>query len=451
MSISSLMGASRVALSAYQSAIETTARNISNVGNTDYVRRRTDVGALISPNGGLGFREQDHIDRLESGFIQRQLWNKNQHLGRHEADELIYSQIESVFNEPGSSGLSSMMSEFWNSWNDLANDPESNTARAMVKDKGILLSNTFVRLDSDLNNMQKEIGYDLEDTIKEINVLMNQIQSINEKVSTNYSYDLADARDAAISRLSQLINIDVTERSDHIVSISTSGNISVPLVNTSSINELNATIEAHAKYNTTNVSFSEGGSISSITGGKLGSLLEIYNSSIPDYSNEIDALATAIGTEVNDVHQLGYNLENGTGISFFDPEVSGASSLSVSTAIIYDPHLIATSSNPDESGNASIASRIADLQNVNLLRGEKFSDHYNSIVSKVGSKVQESSFLKDSQGIVIDSLKNRRDSISGVSLDEEMSNLVKYQQAYQAASRMISVADELIQSVMALI
>ncbi len=199
------------------------------------------------------------------------------------------------------------------------------------------------------------------------------------------------------------------------------------------------------------MSFSEGGSISSITGGKLGSLLEIYNSSIPDYSNEIDALATAIGTEVNDVHQLGYNLENGTGISFFDPEVSGASSLSVSTAIIYDPHLIATSSNPDESGNASIASRIADLQNVNLLRGEKFSDHYNSIVSKVGSKVQESSFLKDSQGIVIDSLKNRRDSISGVSLDEEMSNLVKYQQAYQAASRMISVADELIQSVMALI
>ncbi len=451
MSISNLMGTSRVALTAYQSAIETTARNISNVGNTDYVRRRTDVGALISPSSGLGFREQDHIDRLESGFIQRQLWNKNQHLGQHETDELIYSQIESLFNEPGSSGLSSMMSEFWNSWNDLANDPESNTARAIVKDKGILLSNTFSRLDSDLNNMQKEIGYDVEGTVKEVNLLLNQIQNINEKVSTNYSYDLADSRDAAISKLSELINIDVTERSDHIVSISTGGDISVPLVNTNFTNDLKVTIQAHTAYYSTIVSFSEGGSIGSITGGKLGSLLEVHNNSIPNYLNEIDALAIAIGTEVNDVHQSGYNLDNDTGINFFDPKVSGASDFSVSTAILEDPHLIASSSRPDESGNGSIATRIADLQNVNLLRDEKFSDHYNSIISEVGSKVQESSFLRDSQRIVIDSLKNRRDSISGVSIDEEMSNLVKYQQAYQAASRMISVADELIQSVMALI
>ena len=94
MSISNIMGSSRVALSAYQSAIATTSKNISNVGNPDYVRRRADIGALISPTSGLGFRESDSVDRIESGFIQRQLWYKNQFLGKYETDEMIYSQIE---------------------------------------------------------------------------------------------------------------------------------------------------------------------------------------------------------------------------------------------------------------------------------------------------------------------------------------------------------------------
>jgi len=445
------MGTSRIALSAYQTAISTTSKNISNVGNPDYVRRRADLGSLISPTSGLAFGEEGNIERLESGFIQRQLWYKTQFVGRHQTDEMVYSQIETVFNEPTSSGLSSMMGEFWNSWNDLANDPDSNTAKAIVKDKGVLLSNTFNQLAIDLQTMQREVGDDVGDTADKVNTLLNEIKTINETMGSGYSYDMADARDAAISKLSKLINISVTENSDHKVNITTGGNTLVPLVSGDFINELEYHVPPFQENYAVELSFSEGGPSSAISGGILGSLLEAQESSIPSYLQQVDALAVAISREVNEVHKSGFNLADVTGLDFFNPDVSGAASMGVHEDIIDDPMLIATSDAASEAGNGNIANTISDLQNDYGINGIKFSDYYNSIISEVGSKVQEASFLRNSQEMVVATLQNHRDSISGVSLDEEMSNLIKYEQAYQAASRMISVADELIQTVLNLI
>jgi len=451
MSISTIMGTSRIALSAYQTAIATTSQNISNVGNQDYVRRRADVGSLISPNKGYGYRQEDNIERIESGFIQRQLWYKNQYLGRYGTDELMYAQVETLFNEPSNAGLSSMMSEFWNSWNDLGNDPESNTARAIVKDKAVLLSNTFNQLSRDLTTMGSEVGDDISDTVAEVNRLLNDIRSLNEEMSGGYSYDLADSRDGAITKLSKLMNIEVTESTDHVVSITTGGNILVPLVNNNFINTLEARVPRFSDYETATVSFSEGGSVGAITGGTLGSLLDVQNDSIPAYLAELDKLAIAISTEVNAVHNTGYNLSDVTGIDFFDPNTTSAGTFSLNQDILDDTTLIASSTNPDEAGNGDIANTISNLQNGYYIDNLKYSDFYGTLISEVGSKVQEAGFLRSSQEMVVAAIQNQRDSISGVSLDEEMSNLIKYEQAYQAASRMIAVADELMQSVLNLI
>ncbi len=451
MSVSNILGSSRVILSAYQTAIDTTARNISNADNPDYVRRRVDIGSILSPVSGLAFSEKDHIDRLESGFIQNQLWYKNQFLGRYSTDELVYSQVESIYNEPTNSGLSSVMNEFWNSWSDLANDPENNTARSIVKDKGVLLSRTFNQVSTDLHNMQREIGYDIQDTVRDVNKLLNEIKSFNEQVGVNFSYDLADARDAAIGNLSKIINIDVSEDIDNIVSITTGGNTLVPLVNGDFVNEMTATVANFSDLYNVNVSFSEGGSIASITGGSLGSLLEVHNDSLPGFLQDLDTLAVSIAEEVNDIHKTGYNLGNITGVDFFDSNVENAATFEVNSNITSNPYLIATSSSTDEAGNGEIATNIADLQNATTIRNGKFSDYYNSMISEVGSHVQEAKFLRMSQEMVVQSLQNQRDSISAVSMDEEMTNLIKYEQAYQAAARLIAVADELIQSVLTLL
>ena len=451
MPISDLMGASRIALSAYQSAIATTSKNISNVDNPNYVRRRADIGALLSPIAGLNFNEKDNVDRLGSGFIQEQLWHKNQFAGKYETDELIYSQMESLFNEPGESGLSSIMEGFWNAWSDLANDPESSTAKAIVRDKGVLLTNTFSQVSTDLKNLQTQVGNSIVDTVRQVNNLLHQIKSINERVGVNYSYDLADTRDKAVTELSKLINIDVSENTDNIVSISTGGDVLVPLVNGDFVNELTATTDPYADSFNVTVAFSEGGAIGAVTAGELGALMDIHNTSIPDYLDSLDTLATGMADAINAVHKTGYTLDDETGINFFNADVTGVGSFTMNSDIVNDSGKIATSSSPSEAGNGEIAATISDLQNGYNIQSMKFSDYYTSLLSEVGSNVQEARFLRSSQDKIMQTLQNQRDSISGVSIDEEMANLIKYEQAHQAASRMIAVADELIKSVLALL
>ena len=451
MPISSLMGSSRVALSAYQSAIGTTSKNISNVGNPDYVRRRADVGSLISPTSGLAFREEDNIARLESGFIQRQLWYKNQFLGKYETDELVYSQIETLFNEPTNSGLASMMGEFWNAWNDLGNDPDSPIARTIVKDKGSLLANTFNQLSTDLNNMAVEVASDMRDTVEQVNNILHEIHTINETIAANFSYDLADSRDAALTKLSKIMNIEVHENADHQVSVSTGGSILVPLISGDFVNTLDLEVPKFSDYYKLEVSFSESGDPKAISGGALGSMIDVQNDRIPEILDELDNLAVTLASKVNELHSSGFDLNDNTGQNFFSDSVESAASFKVHDDILDDPNLIASSDIASEAGNGNMAIAISDLQNGLHIEGVKFTDYYSSTLSTVGSRVQEANFLRISQEKVVSSIQNHRDSISGVSLDEEMSNLIRYEQAYQAASRMISVADELVQSVLNLI
>jgi len=452
-SISSLMGITRIAMSAYQTAIDTTARNIANVDNEAYSRRRASISQLVTPssrNSGSGLG-QEGIERIREHFVQNQLWYKKQNLGKNETDELIFSQIEKTFGEPSESGLTNILTQFWNSWNDLANDPESSTARTIVKDRAILLSNTFKQIASDLHNLQEEIGYDIQDRVDTINGLLSQIREINTYSGPNMTYDLLDQRDKAIDDLSQLININVSEDSEGMVRITTGGNMLVPLVSGDFINPIETRVARFSELYQVDVSFAQGGQVEAITGGELGSLLSIHNDYLPSYLNDLDTMAVELSQAVNAVHQTGYNLDNATGKNFFSPNVGNALTFELDASIYADPTLIASSAYAGEAGDGTIAQQISDLQFANTVEAQKIGDYYNSLISNVGDRVQEAKFLKSNHEMVIQSLENQRDSVSAVSLDEEMTNLVRYEQAYEAASRMIKVVDDLMQTVINLI
>jgi len=455
MGISSLMGITRIAMSAYQNAIDTTARNIANVDNTAYARRRADVGTMVSPNAnrnaGIGVDASNGISRIKESFVQNQLWYKQQSLGKNETDELVFSQIERTFGEPSDSSLSNVLGHFWNAWNDLANDPESSTARTIVKDRAVLLARTFNQVSADLGNLQREIGYDIEDRVVQVNNLLDQIREINGYGGPAMTFDLLDQRDHAIDALSKLININVSEDENHVVSISTGGNVLVPLVSGDFINHLKTSVPPFSEIFQVNVAFEEGGSLAAVSGGELGSLLAVHNGYLPDYLEQVDELAASVASEVNALHSTGYNLDNATGTLFFNDDIEDAASMTVSDTILNDPTLIASSDAIAEPGNGRIAQAISDLRYERITHGEKASDYYDSLISSVGSRVQEAQFLRSNQEVVIQALENQRDSVSGVSIDEEMTNLVRYQQAYEASTRMVKVVDELMQSVINLI
>jgi len=355
MTISNLLGMSRVAMSAYQNAIDITAQNVANVNTEGYIRRRANVGAMIAGSGGsLSDVASEEISRMQSDFVQRQLWEKNQILGKHESDAFITKQIEALYNEPTAAGLADIMTQFWNSWDDLSNDPENNTVRAIVKDKGEILTNTVRQLSNALSGLKQEINSDISANVSKINQLLNEIKTVNEQVKGSNNHDLSDQRDLAITELSELINIKVTVSQNNTVNISTSGNNRVSLLTAGFINELSVQTSAASGDSQTQLAFSEGGNISSITGGKLGSLLQNHNTDIPEYSEELDALAIAIAEGVNSIHSGGYNVSNLTGVNFFSDTVTGASDFELNSSIVNDPTLIATSSAINQAGNADV-------------------------------------------------------------------------------------------------
>ena len=443
MSISSILNITKQALADQRSAVNTVAKNISNINTDGYKRRRIDLNSHQAMFNSKV--TADNITRIRQRFVENQLFYENQNLGKYQTDEMIMTQIENIFGEPLESGLSNIMSEFWNSWGDLANDPESQYARTIVRDKGVSLSKTFNRIYSDLDNINQQINKDIQDKVNQVNQIVDQINSINKQVSANNSDDLMDQRDLLISNLSNLINIDIREGLNGKVTISTDGQI---LVSNGYVNNLSVNISREGSITTANIQLVDGKSLVDINSGELGSLIEINNRYIPDYISKLNTLASSIAEQVNAIHSKGYSVDGTTGINFFADDVTGANNLRVSDEVFSDPSVISTSSLINEPGDGSIAQSVFDLQFYQGVEGNTVFDFYNTIIGQIGSQVQESGFLKKSQEMVVQNLKNQRDSVSGVSLDEEMVNLIEHEQAYQAAARMVSTVDEMMQTVL---
>ena len=189
---------------------------------------------------------------------------------------------------------------------------------------------------------------------------------------------------------------------------------------------------------------------SNISNGKLKGWLEARDVDMRGYLRQLDTLAETLTERVNTLHQLGWGLDGSNGTDFFTGTIT-ASSLQVNTAITNDLDLIAASSTRTGiPGNNGQAIAIANLQHSLTMNSSSttFEDYYNSLVSQVGGDVQSANAYFNHQSDMVVQLENRRESISGVSLDEEMINLVKFQTAYDAAAKLISTADELLQTVL---
>jgi len=194
-------------------------------------------------------------------------------------------------------------------------------------------------------------------------------------------------------------------------------------------------------------------------GGRVKGWLDVRDIDIPDYLNRLDTLAQSLMTEVNTLHAAGYGLDGSTGNDFFTAAgAAPALNIQVNAAIVLDGRLIAAAQSfdtvpgdkPGDNGN-SIA--IANLMGARILNGNTatYDAYYESLIGDVGYEVQQAGAYYEHQSEMVHQLENYRESISGVSIDEEMVNLVKYQNAYQAAAKLISTADEMMQTVLNMI
>jgi flagellar hook-associated protein 1 FlgK len=442
------------ALLTQQKAIDVTSHNIANVNTPGYSRQRlhmeTSEPFSDSPGQiGTGVRAAE-IQSVYDRFLSVQINSENESLGEWEAKKEALEKVEMVLDESSGHGLSQAMSDFWNAWQDLANSPSGQTERVSLVDKSQILASTFNNMAANMEQIREGIDTSLVGAVEEINGIAEQISGLNQRIQMaegddQNPNDLRDKRDVLLSELSSIIDITSFEGNDGKVTVLVGGGM--PLVEGITFRELSTETNAEglqdilwmdSKGNPENIT-------AMISGGKLGGWLDARDASIPEYLNGLDAMAAGIVQEVNNLHTSGFGLDGSTGNTFFDG--SSASDIAVNSDVCDDVNMVAAAGAASGvPGDNSKAIAIANLQHELMMNGNTatFDDYYNSVVADVGFAVQEANMNYDNQSAILDQLNSYRESVSGVSLDEEMVNLIKFQHAYEAAAKLISTVDELL-------
>jgi flagellar hook-associated protein 1 FlgK len=446
------------ALLLQQRAINVTGNNIANVNTPGFSRQRLQIETatpVTSAVGVAGFGVRSAgIERIYDRFLGVQLNNENANLGRWEAQKGMLERVEVVFDESGGYGLNQALSDFWNAWQDLSLNPSGTTERSMVAATSQSLADAIRTKYGDLEQIRKDIDVAVANAVEDVNRLTAQISELNRKIAqteaggTNAN-DYRDSRDLALKQLAEIIDIQSFEDADGQVVVSAGSGR--PLVESGHTWQLKAQAQPDPGGPTEILwPGPDGGSVaisSEITGGKIGGWLQTRDAKIAGYQDQLDALANGLREQVNGLHASGYGLDKTTGVDLFTG--SGAADMQVNPDILQDPDLIAASDTElGVPGNAGNAIAINALRSSPTMGSATFDTAANSLVSQVGYDVQTAKANADHQADMMTYLENYRESVSGVSLDEEMVNLVKFEAAYNAAAKMISMADEMLDSLM---
>lgn len=455
-SINGILDIGRQALYAQQTNIQVTGDNIANVNTAGYTRRRTNLVTspqLDDPNvGQIGSGVTvAQVARVYDRFIGGQINSAASEMGRWEAQEKAVSRVETVFNEAEGYGLNQAMSDFWNAWQDLANNPSGASERAVLAAKSSYLGDTFQQMRRDLTRIQQDLDTQVAETVGEINTMATRLAELNtEIVNIEQNGQLANAqrdqRDVLLRDLSGLISFTSAEAANGSVTVTLDdGN---QLVGPAPFGQLTTAANAATGLSDIVWDTAPGTALNSgISGGKLRGWLDARDTIAAGAVSQLDALAGDIISRVNAQHAAGWDLTASTGSGFFSG--SSAADIAVDAAIIADPRRIAAAADagglPGGGGNA-IA--IANLQNAGTMSGATYDDSYNGLVGSVGIEVAKAASYYSYQESSLTQLEQYRDSVSAVSIDEEMVKLVEFEHAYNAAAKLISTVDQMMDTLL---
>jgi flagellar hook-associated protein 1 FlgK len=453
--MSSLFGTMSVALQsmlAQQSALEVVANNIANANTPGYSREVANFEEsppILNGNSMVGTgvtmasveSVRDNILNLRIDQETSQQSGLNSYVGSMD-------QVQALFNETQGTGLQTYLSNFFNSFQSLATDPTSSPLRQATITAGQDLAGAFSQTSQNLTTIQQGLDQSVVQTVQEVNNLTAQIADLNQRIqevsnSGTSPGSLEDQRNVALTNLSNLIDTGVVYSHDGSVYVTTTHGTALV-----SGNQSDALTTQLNRATGMNELLAQGADItSSITGGQLQGLINARDNGIPSTRSSLDNLAAGIVSAVNTQQGAGYNLSGTRGTDFFTPFTpatagSNAGAAAVMSVVIADPGQIAASSNGATGDNGN-ATALANLQNEPVVSGQTAADYYSNLIDKVGNDVSNATAEQEAVGLVLQQLTNQQASISGVSLDEEATNLVMYQRAYEAAARVISTIDQL--------
>lgn len=443
------------ALLTHQVSLQTIGHNIANVNTPGYTRQRVLTSSSLpeqNANGVYGSGVQvDDVRQIRDLFLGQQYREATKQFGSWGYQEKTLQQIESLFNEPQDSSMGALMDKFWDAWSELSNNTDSSNNRRIVITEAEQLVNGFQRLSRQLSELRDATDRDLSTMTNEVNRLTSEIAQINQQIKAaelgdNTANDLRDRRDQLTEQLAGIIDARVLEKPNGATIVTMGAMVlvdeddSFAIGTKSSVKNgqmTNQLVWANTSVNLRNLS------------GQLAGLTEMRDKTIPDYIAQLDELANHVIDQVNGIHQNGFGLNGSTGVLFFDPAYRTAATMRLSPDVINDINKIATGGSA--SGGNEIALAIAELRTKAVLDGNSrtLNDYYNSMVGGLGVETRQASSFTANYELLLQQTEQARQAVQGVSLDEEMANLIKFQHAYDAAARVITSMDEALQTVIA--
>lgn len=460
-----------------QRSIQTTSHNVANASTPGYSRQKnilvTGVPYTVpnsnrySPFGQVGTGVvAEGIQRFRSSFLDSQIRNETTSFKGWETRYDALQQIEVSLTEPSDTGINSMLNDFWASWHNLAATPDSVSARSNVVETAVDLSTTLRDTHRQLRDFQTDLDDKIALQVDEINHIATRIADLNKNVREVIAVgqqpnDLLDERDQLITQLSEMINIDVSETDSGTAMISVGGKLLVMdhMVHEMAVdqdpanNMMNRVVWADTGAVVQVQGVQLEGGLSSVAmerlGGTLGGAMLARDIILPEKMAQLDDIANALVSEVNALHVTAFGLDGANGRNFFDTATTGAHNIDVSTVIKNDHTLVGTAAATDSLGDGSVALEIARLQSATVLNGgtTTINDYYRAAITSLGQEAQQADVMMSNQELLVEHLTTRQEEIAGVSLDEETVYLLQYQRAYQAAARVMTTVDEMLEKV----
>jgi len=433
----------RIALSsldAQRRALEITGQNVANVATKGYSRQQIGLAAnagavtpaIFAKATGIGQGvTADSIERARDEFLQVRAGQEHS-LGSN-LDEIksTLDRVEQAFAEPSDNGVGSQLADFLAGWDDVANKPGDIAARSQLVERGNTLAAGLSQIDTTLVGISNNATEQLQASIVDVNATAARIAQLNDQIRIANAdglspNDLMDQRDLAASELAASVGATLRPQTDGTLDVYIGG---TAMVRGTTSNDLQVNVAPPPAA--VSITWAKDGQPAAAA-GQAGGLMTTVNDIVPRYRAAITSVATTIHDEVNNLHDPGYALDGATtGNSFFIFDATGA--LAVNPLIAADPSLVQVAAASGTAADGSVASKIA------ALTGGQSA--YRDLVVKLGVESQTATRRSDIQSDITAQVDSASDATSGVDVDEEMTNMLMYQHAYDAAARLMTTID----------
>lgn len=438
-------------LQAQQAALDTVSHNIANANTPGYKRQRVllgegnpitlSVGANSGTTLGTGVHVQE-IQRVQDDFVDSRVRQTTGLAAEWSAKSDTLSQVESVFNEPSDNGIATQLSKFWDAWEKVSANPDDSSIRNSLIGQAQTLTMQIRQSYSQLKNMSDDIDSSVKSDVDKINQITSQIADLNGKIARTSSSgvspnDLLDQRDLLVNQLTGLAGVEVSGQSGQEFMVTLGNKV---LVQGTEADQLGVRLDG---FGVPEVFSCSTGESREIPGGEIAGLMDVRNNSLSGFMTSLDNFVTSLSTAVNTIHRTGFKANGVAAGDFFDPTTTAAN-FEVSAAILASPGNVATSDVATRPGNNNVSNNIAALRTQPLGAGSTLGQIYQGIITGAGTQSALAKQYADTQNATLDQFTAQQQSISGVSLDEEMTDMIKFQRCYGAAARVLTACDDML-------